>query len=98
MMPVIANAWLSQGIITKATKFFAFDKSREVIMGRREYKAYLLRLWRESGEGGWRATLESPGSGERAGFATLAELVAYLEAKTGESIPVLPADEPSEGP
>jgi len=63
-------------------------------MGRREYRAYLLRLWRESQEGRWRATLESPGSGERAGFATLADLVAYLEAATGESISILPADEP----
>jgi len=63
-------------------------------MGRREYKAYLLRLWRESQEGPWRATLESPGSGERAGFATLADLVAYLEAATGESGSILPAEKP----
>ena len=55
-------------------------------MARREYKAYLLRLWRESHEAAWRAMLESPNSGERAAFATLGELVAFLEDKTGEVI------------
>ena len=34
----------------------------------------------------WRALLENPHSGERAAFATLAELVAFLEEKTGETI------------
>jgi len=67
-------------------------------MGRREYKAYLLRLWREQEDGRWRATLENPGSGERAGFATLEELVAFLEAKTGEPIPFLPTDSTPAGP
>jgi hypothetical protein len=56
------------------------------IMAAREYKAYLLRLWRESHEAGWRAALENSSSGERAAFATLGELVAFLETKTGEVI------------
>jgi hypothetical protein len=55
-------------------------------MATREYKAYLLRLWRESHEATWRALLENPNSGERAAFATLEDLVAFLEAKTGEVI------------
>ncbi len=55
-------------------------------MAKREYVAYLLRLWREKQDGSWRALLENPNSGERAGFATLAELVAFLESKTGETI------------
>jgi len=55
-------------------------------MARREYKAYLLRLWRENHEAAWRAMLENPNSGERAAFATLGELVAFLEDKTGEVI------------
>jgi len=42
--------------------------------------------------------LENPGSGERAGFATLEELVAFLEAKTGEPIPFLPTDSVPVGP
>lgn len=55
-------------------------------MAKREYMAYLLRLWRENSDGVWRALLENPHSGERAGFATLAELVKFLESKTGETI------------
>ena len=55
-------------------------------MAAREYKAYLLRLWRESQEAGWRALLENPNSGERAAFATLTELVTFLETQTGEMI------------
>ena len=51
---------------------------------RREYLAYLLRLWRAdelppSGKvSNWRASLESPQSGERIGFGSLSELFAYL--------------------
>ena len=48
---------------------------------RRGYLAYLLRLWQvEEGENApWRASLESPQTGERRGFAGLAELFAFLE-------------------
>jgi len=61
----------------------------------RRYLAYLLRLWRESsGEpspGGlpgseaplWRASLQSPRSDELQGFASLADLFAFLEKETG---------------
>ena len=52
--------------------------------------AYLLRVWRESGgdlpPGGrplWRASLESPRSAERRGFADLDELFAFLRERTG---------------
>ena len=43
--------------------------------------AYLLRLWQvEGGENApWRASLESPQSGERRGFAGLVELFTFLE-------------------
>ena len=64
-------------------------------MPTREYKAYLLRLWRESHEAAWRAMLENPNSNERIGFATLGELVAYLEEKTGEQIRPLPIEQSS---
>jgi hypothetical protein len=51
----------------------------------RQYLSYLLRLWQETGDGSpiWRASLESPHSGERLGFADLASLVAFLEVQTG---------------
>jgi hypothetical protein len=48
---------------------------------RRGYVAYLLRLWQvEQGENApWRASLESPQTGKRRGFAGLAELFTFLE-------------------
>jgi hypothetical protein len=48
--------------------------------------SYLLRLWQTvDGENVvWRASLERPGSTERLGFVSLADLVAYLEQKTEE--------------
>ena len=55
-------------------------------MDKREYMAYLLRIWREKRDGTWRALLENPNNGERNGFASLAELVTFLEGKTGEKI------------
>jgi len=54
----------------------------------RDYLSYLLRLWRvcSAGKHVWRASLETPGTGERRGFARLKELFAFLEAETGETI------------
>jgi len=50
------------------------------------YLAYMLRLWRvnDGGNSVWRASVESPHSGERYGFANLELLFAFLEEKTGE--------------
>jgi hypothetical protein len=49
------------------------------------YFAYMLRLWQVSSDRDpiWRASLESPHSGERHGFANLEMLFAFLEEKTG---------------
>ena len=55
------------------------------------YLSYLLRLWRaEAGREGarpgnatWRASLESALTGERQGFASLDELVEFLQRQTG---------------
>jgi hypothetical protein len=54
---------------------------REASMAARRYEAYLLRLWEsdQAGELIWRASLESTDTGERHGFADLADLFAYLE-------------------
>jgi hypothetical protein len=50
-----------------------------------DYIAYLLRLWRMRGAGsaGWRASLASPDSGERHGFASLDDLFRFLRRQTG---------------
>jgi hypothetical protein len=44
------------------------------------YFAYLLRLWEvgDEGEPTWRASLESPRTGERCGFASLEALFVFL--------------------
>ena len=48
------------------------------------YLAYMLRLWR-AGEGDkpmWRASVESPHTGERRVFADLETLFAFLQERT----------------
>jgi hypothetical protein len=52
-----------------------------------DYVSYLLRLWRASdGEDTvWRASLESPHTGERKGFASLDELFDFLRQQTAVS-------------
>ena len=49
------------------------------------YLAYMLRMWRvDTGRGPiWRASLESPHTGERRGFVNLESLFAFLVKKTG---------------
>lgn len=50
------------------------------------YISYLLRIWRANGNGEvvWRASLESPHTGERIGFANLDELFFFLRQQTDE--------------
>jgi len=59
----------------------------EASMGkeRSDYISYLLRVWQTSSEGkaAWRASLESPHTGERIGFASLDKLCAFLRQQTG---------------
>ena len=58
------------------------------------YLSYLLRLWQDSGGDlpsdeppPWRASLEIPQSGDRLGFASLADLFAFLENETRSASP-----------
>jgi len=46
-----------------------------------DYRAYLLRVWRvqQADRAVWRASLEDPHTGERRGFASLAQLIDYLQ-------------------
>ncbi len=56
----------------------------------RNYFAYLLRLWRETGSDEstwWRASLQDPHSGERVGFANLEDLFGFLRQETA-GVPV----------
>ena len=54
----------------------------------RGYLAYMLRLWRvDTGEGAaWRASVESPHTGERRGFASLDALFAFLVEEMGGDV------------
>lgn len=63
------------------------------------YHTYLLRVWRAryGGHWQWHASLESPHTGERLTFATLAGLSRYLETRL--DLPVSPGDaEPEASP
>ena len=57
---------------------------------RRRYTAYLLRLWQVTNAEGtaWRASLESPRTHERIGFASLDDLVSFLRKETGEELEI----------
>ncbi len=48
---------------------------------KRAYRSYLIRLWQVKGEEAalWRASLESPFTGECHGFANLKALFEFLE-------------------
>jgi hypothetical protein len=50
-----------------------------------DYFSYLLRLWRvrKGGPPVWRASLQSPQTGERVSFATLDDLYTFLRKQTG---------------
>jgi len=55
--------------------------------GRPRYLAYTLRPWQVGGkELAWRASLESPHTGERCAFASLEALFAFLVEKKGKEI------------
>jgi hypothetical protein len=55
-----------------------------ITIEQQQYLAYMLRLWQVSSDGEpiWRASLESPHTGERHGFANLEALFAFLEKQT----------------
>lgn len=52
------------------------------------YLSYLLRLWQTSDDGEqiWRASLESPGTGERQGFASIEDLIVFLRDRTKSGV------------
>ena len=56
--------------------------------GQQCYLAYMLRLWKVSSDGtlDWRASLESPHTGERHGFADLEALFGFLEEKMDDQL------------
>jgi hypothetical protein len=68
-----------------------------------KYLSYLLRLWAVmvDGQPAWRASLENAQTGQQRGFASLAQLMAFLEAElaaagTGEEVPLAASGEGDE--
>ncbi len=60
------------------------DNASEKAGRQTDYLSYLLRLWQESEKGAvWRASLQSPDTGERVGFASLDKLFDFLQRQTG---------------
>jgi hypothetical protein len=59
---------------------------RAVTTEQQRYFAYMLRPWQVSSDRDpiWRASVESPHTGERHGFANLERLFAFLGEKTVE--------------
>ena len=53
----------------------------------KRYLSYMLRMWQTSDKRKqvWQASLESPGTRERRGFASLEDLFDFLEAEIGQS-------------
>lgn len=46
-----------------------------------DYQAYLLRLWRASGETAWRVSLEDPHTRQTYHFPSLKRAVAFVEQR-----------------
>jgi hypothetical protein len=49
------------------------------------YHTFLLRLWEEAENAGWRFSLENPHTGERIGFRSADELARYLRDWSGRN-------------
>ena len=56
------------------------------------YQTYVLRLWRAKCQGKWqwRASIESPHTGERHTFASVQQLFAYLSEQCERQVPHVP--------
>ena len=54
----------------------------------RGYRSYLLRIWQAPVEGElvWRASLQSPRTRERRGFANMKDLFTFLESEVGDAV------------
>jgi hypothetical protein len=70
--------------------------SREKGSATPAYHSFLLRLWQESEQAPWRASLERVATGERYGFPDLVSLFAFLQVECQETAARHPPDQPSQ--
>ena len=57
-----------------------------------QYISYLLRLWRDTDAGPWRATLVDGQSGQLRSFADAVRLIAFLTAQMGPELGAEPPE------
>jgi len=58
------------------------------------YQSYLLRMWRESGDGEWHASLQEVATSECKNFPNLAALFTFLSGQGDLSPPHVVAESP----
>ena len=69
--------------VNSRTWLKAAQQGRQQMNKQRRYLSYMLRVWQTS-DGAkqvWRASLETPGTGERQGFASLKDLFDFLQTQ-----------------
>jgi hypothetical protein len=73
------------GLYNESTNGSTEQQEKAMTNKQQRYLSYLLRLWQTSDDGEqiWRASLESPGTGERQGFASIEDLIDFLRDRTG---------------
>ena len=59
-------------------------KSEHMLGNNRLYQSYILRLWRESVNGEWRASLQSVTSGDVKNFGSLSDLFMFICQETDQ--------------
>jgi hypothetical protein len=89
-------------LVSPSTSWRQIGLAERPVKQQGRYLSYLLRLWQEDSGGLpdseaplWRASLERPQSDERLGFASLEDLLVFLEVETASSSPGL--ERPDEG-
>ena len=68
-------------------KFRTMDGNPGNQRNKKNYRSFLLRLWRviRNGKGVWLAGLEDPHTGEQESFTSLEELLVYLKKQINEN-------------
>jgi hypothetical protein len=61
-----------------------------------DYHSYLLRIWRDSPQRPWRASMQCAATGTLHYFADMSHLVAFLQAQT-DDVEERAAGEPGQG-
>lgn len=61
-----------------------FDWGSAMIRQTAHQESFIVRIWQEEGQDGWRAWVQHPRSGESTVVRTVAELTAFFAQWTGK--------------